>query len=271
MNLIEPFQYDFLRHAFLAGLLLSVIAPLIGNFLVIRGYALFADALAHVSLLGVALSFFFGVPSTLGAIVVSVIAALGMERLRSTGRVMNESAIALFLSGSLALAIVVMGLTKGVGANLISYLFGSISTVTTSDFLVLLFLAVLVVGFLFFFSRELFLIALDEDLAKISGVRVSFVNYAFIGLAALIAASSIQIVGVLLIGALMVIPVLSALQLHRGFWGTLSLSVFFSVTAFVCGFFASYMWNLPSGGAVVLFAVGLFFLSILFSGLFRRH
>lgn len=271
MNFFEPFQYDFLQRAFFAGLLLSVVAPFLGTFLVIRGYALFADALAHVSLLGIALSFFLGIPTVFGAIFVSVGAAFGMERLRSTGRIMNESAVALFLSGSLALAIVLISLTKGTGINLMSYLFGSLATVAVSDFWALLFLSVLTLGFFMFFWRELFLISLDEDLARVSGMPVSFVNYTFIALAALMAAVSLQIVGVLLVGALMVIPTLSALQFHLGFRATVFIAVLVSVISFVSGFSFSFAFALPAGGAIVLSAVACFLLSLIASGFFRRE
>jgi zinc transport system permease protein len=270
MNLLEPFHYDFLQRAFFAGLLLAVIAPFIGSFLVIRGYALFADALAHVSLLGIALSLFLGIPTLVGAILVSIVAAFGMERLRSTGRIMNESAVALFLSGSLALAIVLISLTKGTGINLISYLFGSLATVTLADFWLLLLLSILALGFFLFFFRELFLISLDEDLAKVSGMPVTFVNYAFILLAALMAAVSLEIVGVLLVGALMVIPTLSALQFHVGFRATIALAVLISVVSFVSGFFLSFAFALPAGGAIVLSAIACFLVSLLANSVYRR-
>ncbi len=270
MILLEPFHYDFLVRAFLAGLLLSVVAPFIGTFLVIRGYALFADALSHVSLLGIALAIFLGIPTLVGAILVSLAAAFGMERLRSTGRIMNESAVALFLSGSLALAVVLISLTKGTGINLLSYLFGSLSTVTVTDFGLLIILSVLALGFFLFFWRELFLISLDEDLARVSGMPVTFVNYAFIALAALLAAVALQIVGVLLVGALMVIPTLAALQFHAGFRMTVMLAVLVSVISFIAGFFLSYAFALPAGGAIVLSAVACFLVSLLVSVVRRK-
>ncbi len=258
MNLLTYFQFDFVIRSFEAGLLLAVIAPLIGLFLVVRRFSLLADALAHVSLFGVALAVLLHIPVFVGALATSLVAALGIERMRQEGRVLGEAIIALFLSSSLALSVVIMSVSQGLNVNLLSYLFGSLTTVTSFDVSILAGLALLTVGFIFFSYRELFLFALDEDLARVSGVRVRFLSNAFMVLAACTVTAALQMVGVLLIGALMVVPVLTALQLQSGFRGTLILSVLFSVISVVLGFTSALQWNLPSGGAIVLVSVLLF-------------
>lgn len=263
MTLTTLLHFDFIVRALEAGFILGLIAPVIGIFLVVRRYSLLADALAHVSLLGVALALVFQIPVFVGALVTALVAAFGMERLRVSGRVLSESIIALFLSSSLALSVVVMSLSHGLNANLFSYLFGSLTTVTGNDVLILFLLALFVFGFLFFFYRQLFLFAIDEDLARVSGVRVRLLNAVFVALAAVTVAAAMQIVGVLLIGALMVIPVLTAMQWKRSFRMTLVLSVVFSLVSVFFGFILSYVWNVVSGGAIVMVAVGLFLLTIL--------
>lgn len=261
MIIFELFQYDFLLRALEAGVILSIIAPLIGMFLVVRGYSLLPDALAHMSLLGVALALVFKIPVFFGALVMSLLAALGMERLRSNVQIYGEAVVALFLSSSLALSIVIIGAVKGLNVNLLNYLFGSLITVKIIDVWILAVLAAAVILFLVFFYRELFLFALNEDLARVSGVRVRAINLGFMVLAAVTVAAALQMVGALLVGALMVVPVLSAMQLQRGFRVTLFLSCFFSLFSFLAGFVLAYWLDLASAGAIVIVAVALFAVS----------
>jgi zinc transport system permease protein len=264
MSFLELFQFDFLVRALEAGVILAVVAPLIGMFLVVRGYSLLADALAHVSLLGVALALVFKIPIFIGALFISLFAAFSIERLRIGGRVFGEAIIALFLSSSLALSIVIISAAEGLNANLLSYLFGSLTTVQAADVWILVILAIAAISFIFFFYRELFLFALDEDLARVSGVSVRAVSLVFMVLAAVTVTAALQMVGVLLIGALMVVPVLAAMQLRRGFRGTLFLSVLFSLFAVLTGFILAYRFDLASGGSIVIVAVALFAIAYLF-------
>jgi zinc transport system permease protein len=261
MTLLSLFQFDFVVRSLEAGILLSIIAPLIGMFLVVRRYSLLADALAHVSLLGVALAVFFKIPIFIGALTTSLIAALGIERLRQDGRVLGEAIIALFLSSSLALSVVIMSVSSGLNVNLLSYLFGSLTTVTSFDVSLLIFLALFVIVFLLFFYRELFLFALDQDLARVSGVHTKFLSNVFMILSALTVTAALQMVGVLLIGALMVVPVLTAMQWQYSFRTSLFLAVFFSFLSVISGFSLALLFDLPSGGAIVIVSVSFFVLA----------
>jgi zinc transport system permease protein len=264
--MLEIFQYDFLIRAFIAGTVLSVVAPIIGMFLVVRRYSLLADTLAHVSLLGVAVGLLLGTNPILTALGVSGVSALGMERLREGRRIFGESVLAVFLSGSLALAVVLIGLAQGFNINLLSFLFGSLVTVTADDVLMIALLGGVVLVFIGLFYRQLFLAALDADLARVGGVPVGWLNTLLVVLAAFTVTLAMQMVGVLLIGALMVVPVLAAMQFDMGFFRTMLLSVLFSLLSVVSGFFLSYYLNIASGGAIVLVALGIFILSLLLRG-----
>ena len=261
---LEMFQFDFILRAFEAGILLSIIAPLIGVFLVVRRYSLLADALSHVSLMGVAVGFLLKLNPVLTALFVSAGAAFGIERLRQKRKMFGESVLAVFLSGSLAIAVVLIGIAKGFNVNLLNFLFGSLSTVSANDALLISVLSVVVVAFCTFFYRQLFLISLDEDLAKVSGVPVDALNLILVMLAACTVALSMQMVGVLLVGALMVMPVLSAMQVARSFLQTFGFALFFSMLSVITGLLLSYMLNIASGGAIVLVALCFFLLSLLF-------
>ena len=162
--LLDFLQYEFLTRALMAGMLIGLLAPIVGLFLVVRRFSLLADTLSHVSLLGVALALFFKLPLFLGALAGSLLGGVGMEWLRRSGRVMNEAVLALFLSGSLAAALVFLASVQGVNLSLFSYLFGSITTVSEFDLWWLLALVLLVIIFLILTYRKLFLVALDEDL-----------------------------------------------------------------------------------------------------------
>lgn len=261
--MLEIFQYDFMIRAFEAGIALGIVAPLIGMFLVVRRYSLLADTLAHVSLAGVAVGLFAGWNPLFSALIASVGASFGMERLRASRRVFGESVLALFLSGSLALAVVLLSIAKGFNSTLFTYLFGSIATVSRSDVWVTVLLAIVVFFNVVLLYKELFFISLDEDLAQASGLPVHRLNLTIVFLAAITVALAIHIVGVLLIGALMVIPVIAAMQYGRGFRTTLIYSVIFSVTSVIMGLFASYYFDIASGGAIVLIALGIFLVSLL--------
>lgn len=248
--------------AFEAGIAIGIVAPIIGMFLVVRRYSLMADTLAHVSFAGVAIGLLIQINPIISAIGLSVLAAFGIESLHNKHRIFGESVLALFLSGSLAIAVVIISLAKGFNANLFSYLFGSISTVSTTDLWVTVALAIVVllaVGMLF---KELFFASFDSELAEANGLPVRALNLIIVVLAAIAVALSIRIVGVLLIGALMVIPVISAMQFGKGFRTTLLVSVFFSLLSVVFGLFASYYFNLASGGAIVLIALVIFLASL---------
>lgn len=261
------FQYEFMLLAFAAGIVIAIIAPVIGVFLVTRRSSFMADTLAHVSLAGVAAGFLTGAQPILAAMAVSAATAVWMEEIRRKNGVLGESVLSMFLSGGLALAAILLSASRGIGANLQSVLFGSITTVSRTDIVIILGLAAVIVAIVALLYRELCCIAFDEELAETGGVRTRLINHLFVILTAVTISVSMRIVGVLLIGALMVIPVMAAMQVTRSFRDTLGLSVVFSLLAVVMGLFLSFYAGLSSGGTIVLCAMVLFFLA----SLSRRH
>ncbi|MBI2459376.1 MAG: metal ABC transporter permease, partial [Parcubacteria group bacterium] len=189
------FQYSFMVRGLAAGVIVAIIAPLVGIFLVLRRYSLIADTLAHVSLAGIALGLLLKINPALTALAAAVLASLGIERLRASKKVYGESALALFLSGSLALAVVILSLAHGFNANLFNYLFGSLITVTANDLGLILVLAAIIILTLLVFYKQLVYVTFDEEAAKVSGLRTGLVNTILIVLAALTVALAIPIVG----------------------------------------------------------------------------
>ncbi len=269
--MLEIFQYGFMVRAFIAGAAIAVIAPMIGTFLVLRRFSLFADSLAHVALAGVAIGIITGVYPVLTAVVTCIIAALVIEKLRSENKIYGDAALSLFLSGSLAVALVLISFAHGFNVNLFSYLFGSITAVEDADIYIILGLTVTVILLLKGFYKELFYLAFDEEAAKVSGLPVKQMNFLLMSLAAVTVALSMRIVGILMVGALMVIPVLSALQIAKSFKNTLIYSVCFSLLAVFAGLFISYYLNIITGGAIVLLALIIFVISLFFGKSRKRR
>lgn len=261
--MLDIFHYDFMVRAFLAGIIIGVLAPAIGVFLVMRRYSLLADTLSHVSLVGVSAGLILGINPILGALVVSSLAAIGMEKLRESRKIFGESVLALFLSGSLALALILLSLKGGLGVNVFSYLFGSITTVSSLDLLIILGFGLVVLLAIAFLFGKFFLISYDEELAQAGGLKVQALNITLMILAAITVSLSMRVVGVLLIGALMVVPVLSASQFGKSFFQTAIYSILISVCAVIIGLYSSFYFNLPSGATIVLVALIIFGISLL--------
>lgn len=258
MTILNIFQYGFIVRGLEAGVIVALVAPLIGIFLVLRRYSLIADTLAHVSLAGIALGLLLGINPVVTALATTIAASLGIERLRISKRIYGESALALFLSGSLALAVVLLSLAHGFNTSLFNYLFGSIVTVTSSDVYTIATLAVVVAVLLTLFYKELVYISFDEESARVAGIQTRLINTLLIVLSALTVSLSIPIVGVLLIAALIVIPIVTALQLRQSFVKTILYAEAFSLLSVVSGIFVSFYLDLSTGGTIVLIMLLVF-------------
>jgi zinc transport system permease protein len=255
MNL---FHYDFIVRGIEVGLLIGLIAPVIGTFLVLRRYALIADTLAHVSLAGVALGLLLAINPLITGIAAAVISSVAVERLRLSKRVYADSALSIFLSGSLALAIVLVSVSRGFSVDIFNYLFGSIVTVSASDVYLIITLGVIVLATIVAFYKELLFITFDEEGAQVAGVKTRLVNSILIILAALTVSLAIPIVGTLLIAALIVIPVVTALQFRKSFLRTVLIAEVISLFSVFVGIVSSFYLNIPAGGAIVLLTVLIF-------------
>ncbi len=262
--MLEIFQHSFIIRGLEVGALIAIIAPLIGIFLVLRRYALIADTLSHISLAGVAIGLLAKIDPIITALGASIVASVAIERLRIKKRVYGETALALFLSGGLAVAVVLISLAHGFNADLFSYLFGSIVTVKRSDVLIVSTLSVVVIGLLLAFYKELVYISFDEEAAQVSGIPTRLINTIFIIITATAVALAIPIVGILLISALIVIPVIAALQLKKSFTATLVWAEIISLCSVISGIIISFYFNLPPGGAIVLITLGIFSVISLF-------
>ena len=263
--MLDFLEYDFMQRALLAGLLIGLIAPLLGMFLTVRRQALIADTLAHASLAGVALGLVLGIDPLLAAGVMAIVAALFIERLRTLGWFSGDSLLALILSGSLAFAVVAMSAADKFNAGVLQYLFGGITTVSNQDLYMIGGVAVVVFGLGLTLFKEFFLLSFDEDIAKAQGMRTAVLNTLMALMTAVTVAVGMRVVGILLMGALMVIPVLGAMRLGLSFRATTAIAVAMSLFSVLAGLLISYAYDLAAGGAIVLVAIALFALTSLSS------
>lgn len=254
----EMLQYGFIQRALLAGVMIGTIAPVIGVFLVLRRLSLIADTLAHVALAGVAGGLLLGAYPLAGALGVSLVGAVGIERLRVSGRLFGEAVLAIFLSGGLAVAVVLIGLAGGFSVDVFAYLFGAITVVQPLDLWLILVLGIVVLGAVALLYKELFAITFDEESARVQGVAVDALNMLLTVLVAVTVVLAMRVVGILLTGALIVIPSVTALRLARSFRGALWLAVCCSLISVLLGMIASFYLDVAAGGAIVLVALALF-------------
>ncbi|MEK6658261.1 MAG: metal ABC transporter permease [Campylobacterota bacterium] len=261
--MLEMFEYDFMQRAFIAGIIIAVLASVSGTFVVLKRYSMISETLAHSALVGVAVGLVGGFNPLWMAVLFAIISAWLIEYLRSAFSLYSDAVLAILLSGSLAAAVIIVSLGGAFNNSLFSYLFGSILSVSSEDVVTIAIFGTLALGMLLFFSKELYFIAYDEEVAQTSGIKVNFLNFLLVSVVAVIIALSIRVVGSLLIGALMIIPSVSALQFRVGFLKTVIISLFFGLFSVVSGMTLSFYFSLPSGATIVLCVLGIFIISLI--------
>ena len=256
------FEYDFMQRAFIAGFIIATLASISGSFVVLKRYSMMTETLAHSALVGVAVGLFAGLSPLWMAVVMAIFSAWLIEYLRSTFHLYSDAILAIFLSGGLALAIIIVSLGGAFNNSLFSYLFGSILAVSDEDLVTMAIFGSISLVLLLGFSKELFFISYDEEVAQTSGIKVKMLNYLLVTIVAVIIALSIRVVGTLLIGALMVIPSIAALQYRQGFLKTVLISLVFALLSVVIGMTLSYYYSLPSGATIVMCVILFFVISL---------
>ncbi|NJQ16523.1 metal ABC transporter permease [Streptomyces bohaiensis] len=257
--MLEVLDYPFMQRALQAALLIGIAAPAVGIYLVQRRQALMGDGIGHVALTGVALGFLLSANPVWMAVLVSVVGAVAMELVRSSGRARGDIALAMLFYGGMAGGVMIINLAPGGStANLTTYLFGSVNTVSPSDITAIMILSAFVLLVSFGLRRQLFSVCQDEEFARVTGLPVRALNLLLAVTAAATVTVAMRVVGLLLVSALMVIPVVAAQQLTRGFATTLGLSVGFGVLVSLSGTVTSYYADVPPGATIVLIALGLF-------------
>jgi zinc transport system permease protein len=257
------FDSEFMRLAFAVGAVIGVLAPAVGFFLVQRRMSLIGDGIGHAAFAGVAAGYLLGISPVATALVTSVVAAVAIEWLRSRRGAAGDQALALVFYTGIAAGVVLISAAGALNANLFSFLFGSILTVTRSDLALVAALGIAGLALIGVLYRGLVAVSIDPEGARVSGLPVAFLNVVLAGLAGVTIAVSMRVVGILLIAALMVLPVIAAGRLAWSIRSTYVLSLGIGLVSVLAGLTVSYYADLAPGGAIVLLAAGVTVVAIM--------
>lgn len=256
------FQLDFMQNAFAAGLIISILCPFIGLFLVLRRYSMIGDTLSHSSFAGVAIGLVMGVNPILSAFLFTTLCAVVIEFLRGYYKKYAELVMSIVLTLSLGIAILLISSGKA-SAKVNSYLFGSILTVSSEDIKLILIVGIISLLTLIFLYNKLVYITFDEEGAKTSNINVKLINYIFTVLVGATISMSIRVMGLLVISSIMIVPVATAMQLKKGFKTTLIASIIFGMIDILLGLTLSYYIYSAPGGTIALTSVVTLFIVII--------
>lgn len=267
--MIEVFAFGFVQRAFLAGIAVAVACAFLGTFLMLRRLSLIGDGLAHIAFGGIALGLLFRLNPFFSALVFSLIGAFAIAKLRT--RLYTDTAIAIISHASLGIGIFVISIARSFNADILSYLFGSILTVTVFEVIEAIIIAAVVVLVIVFLYQDLFSISFDESTAKTQGLNVEFLNIVLVGLTALTVVLAMKLVGLLLAAALLTLPAATSLQISKSFRSALSLSVVFAVGAVIVGLILSIVLNTAPAGTIILVNFFVFLVVIIIKKIGDRN
>lgn len=256
-----------MQRALVVAVLVGVSAPVMGTYLVQRRLALLGDGVGHVALTGVAMGWLVGSIADVtphdalavpGAVVAAIIGAIAIEVVRERGRTTGDVALALLFYGGIAGGVLIMSFAGGTNANLIGYLFGSISTVSVTDVVVTAVVAVLVLVVGVGLRTALFAVCHDEEVARASGLPVRLLNITIAVVAALTVTMAMRVVGVLLVSALMIVPVAIAQLVTSSFRRTMATAMAIGVAVCLAGLSITYWHDASPGATIVVLAIGVY-------------
>jgi len=263
--ILDPWRHGFMQHAFIAIILVGAICGVTGVFVILRGMAFLGDALSHAIFPGVVIAFITGGNFLIGALVAAVIVSLGIGAVTQNGRISNDTAIGVFFVGAFALGVALLSLQKSYVRDLNAFLLGSILGVSPSDLRLIAIVGALVLGILFWFRRELMMVAFDRTFARASGLNLWFYDQLFLIVLAFTIVISLQTVGNILVLAMLVTPAATARLLSDRMIPMLGLSAGLGAASGIAGLYLSYYQGVPSGSGVVLVATVIFFIAYLFA------
>lgn len=266
-----PFDRQYMQLALASGIAVGAVAPLIGTFLVQKRLSLLGDGIGHMAFAGVAAGLLVGFSPLWTALVVAMAGAMTIEWLRLRRRASGDLALAVFFYTGIAAGVVLTGLAGSFNAGVLTYLFGSVLTVSPADAATIAGLAVGILAVVAVSWRALFSVVLDEEAARVAGLPVDALNLGLAALTAVTVVASMRVVGVLLVAALMVLPVGSAQRLARSFSATLRWAVAIGVGSVVVGLVVARIGGLAPGGTIVLVASALFGVTAAVEGARRRR
>ena len=263
MNLFDFsfLNYEFMQRAFLAVIAMSIFAPILGIFLILRRQSLMSDTLSHVSLAGVAFGVILGISPTFSTILIVVVAAIFLEYLRTIYKNFMEIGTAILMSTGLAVSLIIMSRAGGrSGVSLEQYLFGSIVTISREQVISLFVIAAAVLLLAFLFLRPMYILTFDEDTAFVDGLPVRAMSIAFNIVTGIAIALMIPAAGALLVSTIMVLPASIALRIGKSFRAVIFIGMGIGFVGMLAGLLSSYYAETPASASISLIFIGIFLL-----------
>ena len=267
---IKPFEYSFMVRALVVSVCVGVMCPLLGVYVVNRGLGFMGDAMAHSVMPGMGLAFILGISPFLGAIPTGIAVAFAIGYLGRKFRVSEDTSLGIMFAALFSIGLVMISLSKGISVRVEDILLGQILAVSSIDVVVTLSLAVLVLIVIGVLHRQLVFTSFDSLGATVIGLPTRLLDYLLLVSLALVIVVSLQAVGIVLVVAMLITPAAAGALLVRRFTRVMLVSVVVGVFSAVCGLYAAYHLNIPSGPSMTLVATAIFFLALTYNQIVTR-
>ena len=261
--IVEPFQYSFMVRALIVSVLVGVMCPVLGAYVITRGRAFMGDALAHSVLPGMVVAFLLGISPFYAAVPTGILVALSMGSVARRTGVSEDTSIGIIFAGMFALGLVMLSSADNINVNIEDLLLGQVLGVSQTDVYVSLALAAVVLVGLYAFHRQLIYTTFDPVGAKVVGIKTGFVEYVLLALLALVIVIGIQAAGIVLVMAMLITPAATAYLIAKRFVEVMMIGALIGAISAVVGLYLSFHVDLPSGPAMALVATAAFAIAAL--------
>lgn len=260
----EPFEYSFMQRALLSSVLVGGVCGVLSCYVILKRWSLLGDAISHAVLPGVALAYLLGWPFFIGAFLAGAATSLGIGMIERHSRLKEDAAIAIMLTGAFALGIVIIS-QIATSTHLLHILFGNVLGVRMPSLVMTLAAGAVALAFVAIFYKELTLYVFDPIQAAMMGLRTGWLHYGLILVLTLMIVASLETVGIVLVVAMLVTPGATAYMLTSRLGRMMAIAAAVGIGSAVTGLYLSFVYNVASGGTIVVVATGLFLLAFLFA------
>lgn len=258
------FTYQFLNRALITSIIVGIVCGTVGSLIVLRGLSLMGDAMSHAVLPGVALSFLFGIPMFIGALITGMIASIFIGYITSSSKTKPDAAIGISFTAFLASGIIIISLINTT-TDLYHILFGNLLAITNSAFLTTIVIGSIVLILIIIFYRPLMISTFDPTFSRMSGLNTTLLHYFVMLLLSLVTVASIQTVGIILVVALLITPASTAFLISKKLYSMMIIASLISVISSIVGLYYSYIYNIPSGATIVLCTFVIYIITLFFT------
>ncbi|HDA2271828.1 TPA: metal ABC transporter permease [Staphylococcus aureus] len=263
------FTYQFLNRALITSIIVGIVCGTVGSLIVLRGLSLMGDAMSHAVLPGVALSFLFGIPMFIGALITGMIASIFIGHITSSSKTKPDAAIGISFTAFLASGIIIISLINTT-TDLYHILFGNLLAITNSAFLTTIVIGSIVLILIIIFYRPLMISTFDPTFSRMSGLNTTLLHYFVMLLLSLVTVASIQTVGIILVVALLITPASTAFLISKKLYSMMIIASLISVISSIVGLYYSYIYNIPSGATIVLCTFVIYIITLFFTKFTNR-